>query len=367
METNQVYSLVNEVVAQATGQTNLKAVDATTLISMGNVILSSTQNVEAFLNTLVQRIAYTVMGWRNYRNKLGDYALGDFEFGAIVQKIRVHMPTFQADESYNLEDGKSVDPWVINKPTADQKLFCIRTPYSIPITISRVLLREAFTGSEEMSRFIGYVMAQIRNAIELSMENLAHVAINNMVASTAHNVRLVTEYNAETGKSLTAATALHDTAFMAWAIGILNQYRDYLADMSVLFNDGSIETFTPYADQRVLIHSDFQRQLETVVQYAAFHDNIVSAKGKYNIVTFWQSQQSRRAIMLEPANGGEQFSMDNLVAIIHDRDALGTYQREEDVLTTPVNARARYYNTFYHLKQLWFNDTSENFVYFTLS
>lgn len=367
METKQVYSLVNEVVAQATGQKNLAAVDAATLVTMGNVILSSTNNVEAFMNTLVQRIALTIMGWRKYRNKLNDYALTDFQWGAIVQKVRVHIPEFQADESYNLENGKSVDPWVINKPEAEQKLFAIRTPYSVPITISRVLLKEAFQGPELMSRFISYVTAQIRNGIELSLENLCRVAISNMVASTAHEVKLVTEYNAESGESITPANAMLNSKFMAWAIGIINQYRDYLADMSVLFNDGSIETFTPYSDQRFLIHSNFQRQLETTVQYAAFHDTIVSAKGKYNTVTFWQAQQDRMSIQLQPAAGGEAVTIENLVGIIHDRDAVGTFQREEDVLTTPVNARARYYNTFYHLKQLWFNDTSENFVYFTLS
>ena len=53
--------------------------------------------------------------------------------------------------------------------------------------------------------------------------------------------------------------------------------------------------------------------------------------------------------------------------MIHDRDALGVYKIDEDVLTTPVNAAGAYYNTYWHEKQLRFIDLSENIVIFTLN
>ena len=60
-------------------------------------------------------------------------------------------------------------------------------------------------------------------------------------------------------------------------------------------------------------------------------------------------------------------TIENVVGVLFDREAIGTFRQEEKVLTTPVNARGAYYNTFWHEKQMWFNDMSENAVIFTLN
>ena len=64
---------------------------------------------------------------------------------------------------------------------------------------------------------------------------------------------------------------------------------------------------------------------------------------------------------------GVEKKIDNVIGVIMDRNAAGIYKISERVATTPLNAAGLYYNTFYHEKQLWFNDLSENFVFFTLN
>ena len=88
MTTEQIYTLVNEVNAEAFGQNSLSVVDTSSLISLGNTVLSSSTNTEAFLNTLAQRIGRTILRFREYRNKLGDMVLNDFEYGAILKKTK---------------------------------------------------------------------------------------------------------------------------------------------------------------------------------------------------------------------------------------------------------------------------------------
>jgi hypothetical protein len=144
---------------------------------------------------------------------------------------------------------------------------------------------------------------------------------------------------------------------------------DYMTDMGTLYNDGSIETFTPRENQRLKILSSFERKLETVVQYSAFNEEMVRLDA-FDMVNFWQAQNvnsSRSSINITRASDGETVTKSNIVGVLYDVEALGMYRRDEDVLTTPVNAKGLYYNTFYHVKQLWFNDLSENFVYFTLN
>ena len=109
MTTDQIYSLVNSAAEQSIGSVGVSVMDTSTLVSLGNTILSSSVNTEAFLNTLAQRIGRTILRYRDYRNKLRDMVVNDFEYGAILQKIKVVMPEAVADPAYSLTDGQSVD------------------------------------------------------------------------------------------------------------------------------------------------------------------------------------------------------------------------------------------------------------------
>ena len=374
MTTEQIYSVVNEVNKEAFGTNALAVVDTSSLISLGNTVLSSSSNTEAFLNTLAQRIGRTIMRYRKYRNKLGNMVLNDFEYGAILQKIKVMMPEAEEDEMYDLVDGSSVDHYEVSKPRVDQKLFVTRTPYQYHITIQRQTLKEAFTGENEMGSFLSTVFGEVRNAIEVGLENLARVTLATgiaEVAGTSREYKLVTLYNSEFNPStpLTAATAMNNEEFMRYAVGVMNTVLDGLSDMSDMYNDGTMETFTPVEDLRVKVISKFQRKLETVVEYGAFHDKFTSLDGNYDKINFWQSKQSGSefSVNIKKPSDGEATAVNNVVAIMHDRDAMGVYKYEEEVATTPVNAAGLYYNQYWHEKQLRFIDLSENIVIFSLN
>ena len=370
MTTEQIYTLVNEVNAEAFGSNNLTVVDTSSLISLGTTVLSSSTNTEAFLNTLAQRIGRTILRFREYRNKLGDMVLNDFEYGAILQKIKVVMPQAEEDQMYDLVDGSAIDHYVVAKPQVDQKLFVTRTPYQFHITIQRETLKEAFLSESAMGSFIGVIFGEVRNALEVSLENLSRVTLATAIAETYNTSRvfnLVSEYNSLYGTSLTQVTAVKDPDFMRYAIKMINIVVDAMQDMSVNYNDGSFETFTPKEDMRVKVLSLFQRSLETVVEYAAFHDQFVRPDIDYTTINYWQASTNPTDISITRPSDGETVNMTDVVCLIHDRDAMGVYKIEEDVLTTPVNAAGAYYNTYWHEKQLRFIDLSENFFVFTLN
>ena len=372
MTTQQIYTLVNEVNAEAFGSNALSVVDTSTLISLGNTVLSSSTNTEAFLNTLAQRIGRTILRFRDYRNKLGDMVLNDFEYGAILQKIKVVMPQAEADDMYNLTDGQAIDHYIVAKPVVDQKLFVTRTPYQFHITIQRETLKEAFLGENEMGAFIGTIFGEVRNAIEVSLENLGRVTLATAIAEcdgTTRTVDLLTMYDTAYGTTHTPATFMNDPDCMRFAIKVINNVIDSMQDMSVLYNDGSFETFTPKEDMRCKMLSLFKRGLETVVEYAAFHDQFVRPDIDVQTINYWQDAQagSQTSIHITRPSDQTTVQVDNVVCLIHDRDAMGVYKIDEDVLTTPVNAAGAYYNTYWHEKQLRFLDLSENFICFTLN
>lgn len=378
MDTNQIYSIVNDAVAQAIGEDALASIDTKNFVSLGSVVLSSSTNTECFLNTLAQRIGRTIYRFRQYNNKFADMIVSDMQWGAIMQKIRVEMPEAVSDPTYALTDGESIDPYIVAKPKAHQKLFVTRTPYMFQITIQRETLREAFLSAEAMGSFIALIFGEVRNAIELSLENLGRLTLSVAMSETSdansQRIHLVTEYNTERGltsettpAALTAETAIYNEDFLRYAIYRINNVVDMMQDMSVQFCDGVLPTFTNKENMRIRVLSAFQRRLETVVEYAAFHDQFTSIDGQYNTINFWQSEQTPSSIdILVRPSMGDRVQISNIIAEINDRDAFGIYQYEENVLTSPLNPRGQYYNQFWHELQNRFVDTSENIVLFIL-
>lgn len=366
MTTDQIYSLVNQVSAQALGQQALTANDAASLVSLGNVVLNSTSNTEAFLNTLAQRIGRTIMSFRQYRNRLRDMVLNDFEYGAILQKIAVQMPEAKPDPSYSLVNGASIDQWEVSKPEAVQNLFAKRTPYMFFITIQEETLREAFLSESGMASFIGIVMGEVRNAIEIALENLGRTTIANYIAEVDGTARMIDLSTAFTAAGYASAASLQNPEFLRFAIQTINNTIDMLQESTVLFNDGTKPRFTPKKDMRIKLSSNFIRAAETVTEYAAFNRQFIETAGVYDRMTFWQAAQTPDAINVKRASDGTATNVTGLIGVIYDRDALGIYQQRERIATTPVNARGLYYNQFWHERQLWFNDLSENFVAFKI-
>ena len=378
MDTNQIYSVVNDAIAQAIGAESLDSIDTKNLVSYGSTILSSSSNTECFLNTLAQRIGRTIYRFRAYSNKFSDMIISDMEWGAIMQKIRVEMPTAVADPTYSLTDGESVDQWTVSKPVAHQKLFVSRTPYMFKVTIQRVTLKEAFTSPEAMGSFIALVYGEVRNAIELSLEELGRltlsVAMSETSDSNSQRIHLVTEYNTERGltsettpPALTASTAIYNEDFLRFAIMRMNNIIDNIQDMSTQFCDGDLPTFTNRENMVIRMLSGFKRRLETVVEYAAFHDQFTSIDGQFKTVNFWQAEKTPSSIdILVRPSMGDRVQISNIIAEINDRDAFGIYQYDEEVTTTGLNSAGRYVNQHYHELQNRFVDTSENLVIFIL-
>lgn len=369
MDTLQIYDIVNSTVSQAIGETALTVVDTQGLISVGDVVLSSSTNTEAFLNTLAQRIGRTIYRFRSYNNKFKDMIISDMQFGAIMQKIRVEMPEAESDPTYSLVDGQSVDMFKVAKPKAHQKLFVTRTPYKFKITIQRETLREAFLSVEAMGSFIAQIFGEVRNAIELSLENLGRLTLAGAISEVgaSQEIKLVTDYNTEYGASLTPAQALVTPDFLRYAIFRINNIVDMIQDMSTLYCDGTLPTFTNKENMKIRVLSAFKRRLEAVVEYAAFHDQFVDIDGAFSTVNFWQAEQTPSSIHINKPSNGDEVEKTGIVCVIHDRDAFGIYQIDETVVTSPLNSEALYYNQVWHEKQARFVDTSENLVIFTLT
>lgn len=367
---NNVYAIVNEAQKQANGTNAVTVQDTASFIDFGNSVLSSNDATEIFTQTLLLMMARSYTTWRPYESSLRDLMVSGEEWGAIYQKIDAEVPDFVSDETFELVDGQSVDQYVVRKPTPSQKLFVKRSPYSNFVTIGRKQLQGAFRSEADFAKFIQMVFGKMRIKLDFATENMARLAIGSYIANCGTNqVRhLLTEYNTASGRSLTKAQALLDEKFLAFLAGEMELVSKRLRNISRSYNTEGAERHTPRGEQRFLIYDLVESRLQTVVQFNAYHKELVELK-EFIEVPYWQGEQTRDKIVVtvdDGQGGTETKTVENVVGFIFDRFALGTFRYDEETLTTPVNARGRYYNVFHHAEQLWYNDLSENGICFCL-
>lgn len=373
---NQIYPIVNSIFEQVTGITDIQAVDTESLVSMGKVIQDQGK-LDLWLNTLNRRIGMTIDTYRPYKNKFSDINRSQLEWGAIVQKLFAEMPDAVDDKMYDIGkmDGQSVDHYIISNPKVKQRLFDKEAPYAFFITMSTKMLRDAFLNPSAMQALITQIFGKVQNKIEVTLEDLARICIVNYMLhlKKAQHYHLVSIYNDTHNETLNTATAKYNPDFLRFAIGFMNNVSYKMESMSVQYNSEGWQRFTPRESQKFYVLADFMTILETVVQYEAFNPQYISTKPDIKI-PYWQAAKINEDTKLDWSNitsmsgtvDGVETTLQNVIAFMFDKEALGTFRQEEEVLTTPVNARAAYYNTFWHEGQLWFNDMSENGVLFFL-
>lgn len=370
MDINQISTIVNNVTKQSMGVNALAVVDNQSLIALGDLVFSSQTATENWTQTLILQIGRTIISQRRYDRKYTRMLRDNFEWGAILQKIKVDMPDAEDDESYDIENGTSVDHFKVNKQTVHQKLFFTETPWQLHVSVQLPHLKEAFTSLVAMNGFISAKFTEVQNKIEVSLEQLSMNAVNNFVAEikdTTREIKLLSMYNAATGNNLTADIAMQDDSFLRYVVKTIKIISDRMTRMTQgVFNDGTTTRHTPYSLQNLYISSDYERSLETVTQYASFKDKYVQLEG-YEVIPFWQSIQSPNSIHVIRASDAKEVIVNNVIGMLFDYEALGTYKHEEITASTPLNAAGLYINYYWHLKDLYFNDLSENGVVFTLA
>lgn len=364
-----VYAVVNDIAKQAVGGKAINVTDTASFVDLGNNILSSNDAVESFMDTLLLRVAKTYYTTRAYRAKLQDLLVSGSQWAAIYQKIDTSVGDFIEDESLKLEDGKSVDMYIVRKPSATQKLFVKKSDYQNFITTHKKTLQGAFTSEAAFQAFASDIATKMRTKLDFATENMARLAIGNFIGlmNDAQKVHLLTRYNVLTDGSLTADEALLNKDFLAWAAGVIELESKRMSDLSVLNNKEGVERHTPSDDMFLLVFDEFQTAMQYCLQYQAFHDNLVRMRS-FVEVSYWQAEKSRDRINLTVQDGDntKEVTVTNIMAFAFDRYALGCFRSNERVNTTPWNARGEYANTFYTAMQLWYNDLSENAKLFLL-
>lgn len=385
----QVSTILNSIVHQATGETNLAATDAGSFVSVAQTALRADR--DAVMNAISNVLARTIFSIRPYSAKFVKLEKDLPRWGAYMRKLSIANSDWADDEAYaypvtydatqNPADGlgEMVDQWKIKKPNVLQTNFYGQSVYADHVTITESQLETAFRSPDELGSFLSLIMTNLSNRLEMSRDAISRGLVANMIgALIAENdanrvVHLLTEYNAETGLSLTAQTVYQPAnfpAFMKWVYARVAQISDLMTENSTLYqtviSGKPVLRHTPVQNQKIYLYSPARHQMDARVLADTYHDSYLRY-ADVESVNFWQSIKTPDAINITPtytsAAGavvtGAAVEQSGIFGLIFDEDAMGYALLDRRMLSTPVNANGLYRNIWLHCKQKVFMDNTE--------
>ena len=384
MQVKQIYEILNTIVGETLGEDVIVNEDLSNIVEVGKAFANLDNGYDNYVRKLQDHIGRVVFVDRVYRGRAPSVVMDGWQYGSIMEKIRVDLFDAQENETWELQNGSSYDPNIFYAPDVSAKFFNKRTTYEIPVSITRKQIESSFDGVTQINAFYSMIQNAIENSLTVQMDALVMRTINNMIAETIYTeytggsytgssgvraVNLLYLYNqAHAGATIsTAEEAIKTPEFIRYASEVMGNYIDRLKVMSKLFNVGGTSKFTPEDRLHVVLLSEFRRAADIYLQSSTFHDELTRLPNSETVV-YWQGSGTGYAFA-DTSNidvtttGGHSVDIDGVLGVMFDRDALGVANLDRRV-TTNYNAKADFCNDWHKFDAGFFNDFDENCVVF---
>lgn len=386
------YQLINAISAQSVGATGLTATDTSSFVKVAEAIMQT--GIESTMNAIGYVLGRTIFSIRPYRSKLASLERDPERFGMITRKITYLMKGASKSNNWNtqidatqLEDGASVDPFVINAPKAVQLCIPGAETLQTDYTIFKDQLRLAFSNESEFIRFWETVALHVMNMIELQKESKSRVVLCNFIAAKYQTEAgqigcrdLVYDFNVAFNTSYTREQLLTTYASDFWkfvAAEIKND-SERLSDMTAYHHqhiDGydPIIRHTPKERQKLIVYGPAFNQEKAYVFSTLFNPQYLEISATEE-VTHWQSKDYPAAISITPsilnsstgeANAGDPVSIPYVLGVLFDEEALGIMPKF-DSAGSIYNPYGEYTNMVFHWLYKSYADYSESSICYIL-
>lgn len=411
------YVLMNALVQEATGQSDINVVDLSSFVSAGEKVLAT--GTENTLNALSLIIGRTIIATRPYKAKLSSVqAINTGEYTHRLRKISYYAKNALPAGDWNtqlypenLYQGKgdagdstsgheSVKSfWTQNQPQTVEMNFCSQNVWDYSLTVYEYQLKPAFRDPSVFAQFVAGIMTEMANDIESEKEAFNRIAILNKIGdiylngTSAQKVNLTAAFNAKFGTQYTSAQlrTTYLKEFLAFFVSTFKLASDRMTERSLAYHmdipkaftnpeTGASETLhilrhTPKADQKALLYNPLFVEAQAQVLPAIFNPEYLNIDN-FEGVDFWQSnydEDARPAVNVYPAvydattgqqKKGDQVNLPFVVGLLFDRDAILTDFHQETAASSPLNPKRMYRNLFWHFSKGAINDPTENSILF---
>ena len=408
------HAIMNLLLKQATGDTSLTVVDASTFASAGELILATgMENVFNSLNIVLNRL---IVASRPYDAKMRIVGVKEVgEYSNRARKISFYSKYALPDGSHNtqlytnLADGytsgdnggaSTKSQWEQHQAMPLEMNFGGSDVWQHCITQYEDQVKIAFRDADEFARFVAGYMQEHKNDIAQEQEGFYRMTLLNRMGMaydmSAYNngaaIDLVAGFNTRFGTSYTG-TQLRQTyykEFMAYFVATVREISDFMEERDIAYHWDVPKTVggdtyhilrhTPKNRQKLALYAPFFNEAKALVFPDIFNPQYLSIDN-YEGVTFWQAKSNRMGINITPAiieadptdpdygkqKAGSAVSIDYVVGCLFDEDAVLAEMQMERADTTALEARKHYRNTWNTFAKNAISDPTEKFILFYMA
>ena len=238
----------------------------TNLKEVGNAILEYEATTNEFLSALVNRIAFTKVSNRRFKNPLAVLKNGGKPFGTDIEEIFTNPVAAVTYDGSNTSDMLKV-----TKPDVKTIYHRMNRQDKYPVTISEAQLQKAFTSAGEMSAFITSVI----NAMYSGDEMDEYLLMRNTIADAIANDKVKSFDLTYTGDD----TSCKELVKLLKTLSIQMSFPSKEYNGYNVLNADAIEgktitpctTWTPVENQVLLIRADVDAATDVEVLAKAFN------------------------------------------------------------------------------------------------
>lgn len=411
LTTLDCYALINAIAKEATGQeSTLQAIDSSSFVSVGESILRT--GMENTLNALSLVVGRTLLAVRPYEAKLRIFnALNSGLYTNRLRKISFYSKPAQASGAFNTNlftnhamgydngsnSGNSTPSmWEQNQPVPMELNFGGSSVWDDSITNYEWQIQQAFRDENVFNSFMAGVLVEKGNDLETEKESFNRMVLLNYIGAlydmtlggvAVMAVDLVAKFNTTFSTTYTRTDLLttYYKEFLEFVIAELKKTSNMLTYRSKAHHwspaktiDGvsySLLRHTPRSKQRLIMYRPFWIDAEARVLPEIFNDEYLKTP-QYEGVDFWQNSEVPSSVNVTPAvpNAadptaqiqGTPVSLEYVLGVMYDEDAVMVDYQFDAAYTTPIEARKGYRNTFWHMRKNAISDLTENGILFYL-
>lgn len=409
------YALINQISQEVEGlDGNLTVVDTSSFVSVGESILRA--GYENTLNAISIVVGRTLIAVRPYEAKLKILnVLNSGLFSNRIRKISYLSRYAEPSGAFNTDlyvnhamgydngsnSGNSVGSmWEQNQPVSVEFNFAGSSVWDESTTIYEDQLQQAFASVDNFARFMGGILTEKSNDIEQGKENFNRATLLNYLAGLYDlqvdltgaglpgvlAVDCTAAFNADNGGTTYTTTQLKTTyfkEFLEWFVAYVRKLSDRMTYRNGIYHlpvkktingvDYHLLRHTPKSKQKLMLYKPMFIDAEAKILPEIFHDEKLRMTN-YEGVDFWQDFTIPGDISVTPAipdisdlttqKKGTSVALDNVIGVLFDEDALMVDYQMDSAYSTPVEARKRYRNIWWHFRKNSINDFTEQGVLF---
>lgn len=393
------YAIMNLLVKEATGgNSSISAVDSSSFVAAGETVLAT--GLENTLNSLSIVLGRTFTNVRPYNAKFNIITMNDTGlYGQVSREILVYSRPAQAAGDWNTDlytnlaqgydNGKNPNSggvaqsvasmWEQNQPVTSELYFGGSTVWDECTTIYENQLKVAFADENSFITFVNAIITEKYNDMERVKEAFARMTMLNHMAGVydagasmpESAINLTSEFNTTYGTTYSTSDLLttYYSEFLAFFIAKVKKVSDLMTESTSLYHWTPTKTVggvtydllrdTPKDRQKLVLYGPMFIDAETQVLPEVFNDQYLKLDN-FERVNYWQNINDPMAISVTPAipdfdgsgNGkqgaGSAVTLSNVVGMLFDESALAVNFQFMSADTTPLEARKRYRNTWWH-------------------